>query len=168
MRRQVIEKNPNLRLEELREEFGYAAKAYAAGPDADKIFFFEALLERSQTLFQMFQASLAAPSSLLCEPVARSHLPGATCLEPLGRTLNLTRLHVYATQVNALPLIVHVGPTFNLPARGQFDLPKQDKMLPESESLALLDLLHARLVRLWNGAVISQLVCSRHAVGSGP
>ncbi|EFJ46497.1 hypothetical protein VOLCADRAFT_105485 [Volvox carteri f. nagariensis] len=54
---QVSESNPNLRLDDLRKEYGLAAKAFATGPDADKIFFFEAALEKSQTPFAMLQVN---------------------------------------------------------------------------------------------------------------
>ncbi|KAG2488872.1 hypothetical protein HYH03_012667 [Edaphochlamys debaryana] len=54
---QVIEQNPNLRLDELRREFGLAATAFARGSDADKVFFFEAALETSQKPFAMLQVN---------------------------------------------------------------------------------------------------------------
>jgi oligosaccharyltransferase complex subunit gamma len=52
---QVSESNPNLRLDELRKEYGLAAKAFAKGKDADSIFFFEAALETSQMPFALVQ-----------------------------------------------------------------------------------------------------------------
>ncbi|GLI67590.1 hypothetical protein VaNZ11_011824, partial [Volvox africanus] len=54
---QVSEGNPSLRLDELRKEYGLAAKAFAKGPDSDKIFFFEAALETSQMPFAVLQVN---------------------------------------------------------------------------------------------------------------
>ncbi|GFR44322.1 hypothetical protein Agub_g5535 [Astrephomene gubernaculifera] len=54
---QVVDSNPGLRLDDLRREYGLAAKAFASGPDADKVFFFEAGLEVSQTPFGMLQVN---------------------------------------------------------------------------------------------------------------
>eukprot|EP00198_Chlamydomonas_reinhardtii_P009936 XP_001699273.1 OST3/OST6 family protein [Chlamydomonas reinhardtii] len=54
---QVSEGNPSLKLDELRREYAYAAKAFAAGPDADKVFFFEAALEVTQKPFAMLQVN---------------------------------------------------------------------------------------------------------------
>ncbi|GIL89779.1 hypothetical protein Vretimale_16582 [Volvox reticuliferus] len=54
---QVSEGNPSLRLDDLRKEYGLAAKAFAKGSDSDKIFFFEAALETSQRPFAMMQVN---------------------------------------------------------------------------------------------------------------
>ncbi len=86
---QVTSSNPGLRLGELRQEYGYAAKAFLRGPDADKIYFFEAALETSQQPFAM-----------------------------LG--------------VNALPYIVRINPGQAISASSPTDLPKADKMTPDS------------------------------------
>lgn len=86
---QVTSSNPGLRLDELRKEYGYAAKAFLRGPDADKIYFFEAALEVSQQPFAM-----------------------------LG--------------VNALPYIVRINPGQAISASSPTDLPKADKMTPDS------------------------------------
>lgn len=58
----MSEGNPSLKLDELRREYAYAAKAFAAGPDADKVFFFEAALEVTQKPFAMLQVRGAARS----------------------------------------------------------------------------------------------------------
>jgi hypothetical protein len=57
---QVSEGNPSLKMDELRREYAFAAKAFAAGPDADKVFFFEAALEVTQKPFAMLQVCGAA------------------------------------------------------------------------------------------------------------
>lgn len=54
---QVTGDSPTLQLDTLRYEYGLAAKAFAEGPDANKVFFFEAKLERSQAPFQMLQVA---------------------------------------------------------------------------------------------------------------
>ncbi|KXZ42310.1 hypothetical protein GPECTOR_164g152 [Gonium pectorale] len=63
----VVESNPNLHLEDLRAEFGLAARAVAQGPDADKLFFFEAALETSQRPFAMLQVN-ALPAVVRISP----------------------------------------------------------------------------------------------------
>ena len=64
---QMTSERPEIRLADLRTEYGLASKAFLAGPESDKIFFFEALLEDGQSPFAWLQVA-ALPTIVRIAP----------------------------------------------------------------------------------------------------
>lgn len=64
---QMIQERPEIKLADLRIEYGLASKASMAGADSEKMFFFEALLEDGQTPFALLQVA-ALPTIVRIAP----------------------------------------------------------------------------------------------------
>lgn len=48
--------NPQLKMEQLRKEYGLCAKAFSEGPDQDSLYFVDFVFEESQNIFRLLQA----------------------------------------------------------------------------------------------------------------